>query len=304
MALRVRVTPTDLVNVRFAQSPAPMLEAALAFSQLGVRPRPVPRAARPLFTLIRNGRGPMFLDPLVNDPDWAVELVETSPRAVIRSELARLWRTNPPLWLRNLADGDAEERQVVGSAVRAWYSHSVAPRREWIDSLFQHDVRLRGHVLAQEGVPGLLNSIHPDLVYRDGVLELPHPLNLTYDLEGQGFELRPTTQWTGRPLWSWSSEDTSTYVLSYPVLGESQPGVRQPTDAALARLLGETRATVLTTLRTPLSTSDLAVRVGVSLSSASQHATVLREAGLIRTVRDGQKVTHSLTLKGMTLLGL
>jgi DNA-binding transcriptional ArsR family regulator len=304
MALRVRMTPTDLANVRFAQAPAPMLEATLAFSQLGVRPRPVPHAARPLFTLIRNGRGPMFLDPLVNDPEWGVELVETSPRTLIRSELARLWQTNPPLWLRNLADGDAEERHVVGSAVRAWYDHSVAPRREWIDSLFHHDVRLRGHVLTQDGVPELLNSIHPDLLYRDGVLELPHPLDLSCDLEGQGFELRPTTQWTGRPLWSWSPEDTSTYILSYPALSESRPAVRQPTDAALARLLGETRAAVLTTLRTPLSTSDLADRVGVSLSSASQHATVLRDAGLIRTVRDGQKVTHSLTLKGMTLLGL
>ncbi|GAB3878934.1 winged helix-turn-helix domain-containing protein [Kibdelosporangium lantanae] len=304
MALRVRMTPADLVNIRFARTPAPMLEATLAFSQLGVRPTPVPRAARPLFTLIRDGRGPMFLDPLVADPDWAVELVETSPRALIRSELTRLWRTNPPLWLRNLADGDAEERQLVGTAVRAWYDHSVAPTREWTDQSFYQDVRLRGHVLARSGMPDLLNSIHPDLAYRDGVLELPHPLDLTYDLEGQGFELRPTAHWSGRPLWSWSPDDTSRYILSYPVMAESQPAVRQPTDAALARLLGETRAAVLTALRRPLSTSDLAERVGVSLSSASQHATVLRDAGLIRTVRDGQKVTHSLTLKGMTLLGL
>ncbi len=46
----------------------------------------------------------------------------------------------------------------------------------------------------------------------------------------------------------------------------------------------------------------MADRVGVSLASASQHAAVLRNAGLVSTVRMGGAVLHTLTPLGSTLL--
>jgi DNA-binding transcriptional ArsR family regulator len=50
------------------------------------------------------------------------------------------------------------------------------------------------------------------------------------------------------------------------------------------------------------TTTELAARVGVSVAAASQHATVLREAGLITTRRQGSAVLHSLTPLGVELL--
>jgi DNA-binding transcriptional ArsR family regulator len=50
------------------------------------------------------------------------------------------------------------------------------------------------------------------------------------------------------------------------------------------------------------TTSELARRVGVSLASASQHASVLREAGLVHTLRQGGAVLHTLTPLGAALL--
>jgi len=90
-------------------------------------------------------------------------------------------------------------------------------------------------------------------------------------------------------VWPLSSQRT---VLTYPMyLGDRPDG---STDA-LAPLLGHTRAAVLATLRVPATTTALADRAGISLSSASQHTTALRNAGLISTTRQGIAVQHALT---------
>ena len=41
---------------------------------------------------------------------------------------------------------------------------------------------------------------------------------------------------------------------------------------------------------------------GVSASAASRHATALRDAGLVTTVRNGRTVLHTLTPTGASLL--
>jgi DNA-binding transcriptional ArsR family regulator len=88
-------------------------------------------------------------------------------------------------------------------------------------------------------------------------------------------------------------------VLTYPMyLGDRPTGSAD----ALAPLLGHTRAAVLATLRAPATTTALADRAGVSLSSASQHTTALRNAGLISTTRQGIAVQHALTPLGAALL--
>nr|WP_204008201.1 winged helix-turn-helix domain-containing protein [Virgisporangium aurantiacum] len=77
---------------------------------------------------------------------------------------------------------------------------------------------------------------------------------------------------------------------------------RRTNSPALARLVGRTRAAVLFAARTRPTTSELARRVGISAASASEHATVLREAGLITTHRHRNTVRHTLTRIGVDLL--
>ena len=71
---------------------------------------------------------------------------------------------------------------------------------------------------------------------------------------------------------------------------------------AMADLLGATRATVLDALlgRT-LTTSELALLTHISPASASEHATVLRTAGLLTSSREGPRVYHRLTSMGIGL---
>jgi DNA-binding transcriptional ArsR family regulator len=72
---------------------------------------------------------------------------------------------------------------------------------------------------------------------------------------------------------------------------------------ALAALVGRTRATVLASVGDGRTTTELAGLCGISLAAASQHATVLRNAGLIVTRRHGNSVLHALTPLGEQLLG-
>ncbi|MDQ3790634.1 MAG: winged helix-turn-helix domain-containing protein, partial [Actinomycetota bacterium] len=69
-------------------------------------------------------------------------------------------------------------------------------------------------------------------------------------------------------------------------------------------LLGRTRAAVLLAIaeRPHLNTTELARRLGTSLASASQHVTVLREAGLTITNRHNGSAMHHLSNLGEDLL--
>lgn len=68
-------------------------------------------------------------------------------------------------------------------------------------------------------------------------------------------------------------------------------------------MLGRTRAAaVLRTIEADCTTGGLAQRPGISLASASEHATQLREAGLITTHRDGRAVYHTLSPLGQSLI--
>ncbi|MFD7867726.1 ArsR/SmtB family transcription factor [Streptomyces sp. NPDC059783] len=62
--------------------------------------------------------------------------------------------------------------------------------------------------------------------------------------------------------------------------------------AALAELLGRTRARVLAALDRPESTTGIARRLGISSGSASQHLGVLHRAGLVTRARQGHQVLY------------
>jgi DNA-binding transcriptional ArsR family regulator len=124
------------------------------------------------------------------------------------------------------------------------------------------------------------------------------------DPQGNGLILMPSAFWNGRPLITWDPLAPAQHVLIYPAVPDGrEPGGRSSELAdALGALLGPTRATVLTTLRRPQTTSGLARELGLSTSTVSDHTATLREAGLITSRREGQKVEHRLTRLGHALI--
>jgi DNA-binding transcriptional ArsR family regulator len=162
-------------------------------------------------------------------------------------------------------------------------------------------------VLARGGLAELFGSLHPDLSLQDGALERSERALARagspgqYQLEGQGLQILPSVLWTGPPLFSTGLSGQLLNTMIYPTQRSFRAGndTRSPN---LDVVLGRTRASALRALHDPRSTTELAARLGISVSAASEHATALRGARLIRTDRDGRAVRHSLTVLGRALL--
>ncbi len=316
---RVLLTREDLARTRFSEAPGPLLETVLGLAALR-RQHPAaagsrwlrqarlafPATAMPLLNLIpRQGYWPEFLDPVAGDLDEGLDLVCSTPRPVLRQQLALSWRgaARPPSWLRALADGDIAALQIVRRALRDFHDTCVAPHWPGIVAAFLEDVTRRIPVLASGGLAELFGTLHKDLAWRDSCLERAGGNLPVADLrlDGHGLLMVPSALWTGPPLFSTWPPELGRNALIYAA---------QPAWAAystnnsrdLAKLLGHTRAATIRSLRTPCTTAQLATRIGISAASASEHATVLRDAGLVQTVRCGRSVRHSLTPLGQSLV--
>lgn len=133
---RVRLTPDDLARTRLSQAPAPLVETVLGLARLRRDPlselsgsrepsgswvrqarQAFPATARPLLDLVPSSPPwPAFFDQLAADPEEGLEMVHATPRHVLCADLAASWHGagRPPLWLRNLADGEPEAGKHCG----------------------------------------------------------------------------------------------------------------------------------------------------------------------------------------------
>lgn len=95
-----------------------------------------------------------------------------------------------------------------------------------------------------------------------------------------------------------------TVVVPVPI----HPGLFGPTESSrpgqlLDQLIGMTRACVLLAcMDRELTTSQLARTVGISVSSASEHAAILRSKGLLSSQRQRNAVIHAATELGLSLV--
>lgn len=253
-----------------------------------------------------------YFPDLLTPPEAALGLAEGidailhTPRRRLGVEIGRLdGAPGVGAWLADLAAGRADVVTELGDALHAYHRCAVEPYwnqlHVWIDS----DVAMRRHTVQAGGVERLLDSFKPLMRWRYPVLELPdHPSNRDVHLDGRGLLLVPSYFCWLHPLTIFDA--TLPQIVVYPV--EHHPawlssGPAQTSSAALARLLGDTRAAVLLALRNGCNTSDLAHRVGVSPAAISHHTGVLRDAGLIASRRASNTVLHTLSPLGSALLG-
>lgn len=310
--LRLHFTPDDRGKVRLAREADPLWETCLGVRALRVASPPHQvRAWRsqvapqldermlPLFELISAGGGfPDFLTPALagGGVRERVQALLDVPTATVRAQ-ARCERLSP--WCARLVRGDAFARHELGGAVHAFHEVATAPVQGLRDQWFSADRAAWAATAADGGVDALLAHLMPGMTWH-----APHltyqaaagvPTNLVeVDLAGRGLVIYPS-RLVEQPL-----------VLDVP---KQEPVLVVPGGAELigrhgklSALLGRTRAVVLAALCSPASTTELARRTGISVASASEHASVLRGAGLIATHRDLQAVRHSLTSLGDRLL--
>ena len=91
----------------------------------------------------------------------------------------------------------------------------------------------------------------------------------------------------------------------YPARGQGAMwGAEQVVNPrAVANVLGETRASLLTALVSPASSTELGIRFGVSASAVNQHLRALRDVGLVTSTRYGHSMLYLRSELGSALLG-
>jgi DNA-binding transcriptional ArsR family regulator len=107
------------------------------------------------------------------------------------------------------------------------------------------------------------------------------------------------------PLVSLSKATSSQTSLLYAARGTAtvwESGACGVPAEPVEDLLGPARARLLATLRSPATTTALALRFGVTPSAVSQHLAVLHRGGLVDRQRSGRMVLYQTSELGLALL--
>ena len=329
-------TAADIARTRIAPPPGPLAEAVFSLDALerpghdlvldGWRERLVGRIDRSsrlltellprawTFDLITLGGPAPTLDE-------AIDRFHGVPRTAVQAELeggVALMDTRdagvsrPPAWAAGLLDRDGVTRDEVAVALRRWFRVAVAPWWIGIRALLESERRRLARLVGERGVDALLATLHPSMRWQPPVLHIQSGATAEHDchLDGRGLAIVPSLFCpAGYPVCRDVTREAAPLMLYFPAVAD--PFAARSiwstgtvgADASLVALLGKTRARVLQALGDgTCSTTDLAARAGVAISSASEHATVLRRAGLVDSRRDRNTVFHWLTALGVGLL--
>ncbi|OLR91941.1 helix-turn-helix domain-containing protein [Actinokineospora bangkokensis] len=202
--------------------------------------------------------------------------------------------------------GAQGERVALGA--RTLWGAAIAPHWRRISNHLTAEADWRGRVAVRDGVERLLSALHPRATWDGTVLSVEGCPPGELHLGGRGVIVAPSVFLAPRPaaaLDPGAGTGTPALVFATPPAAGARllEPVRATEPAALGALVGQTRAAVLRELVDPCFNNELAVRLGISSASASQHAAVLRQSGLISTRRVRNHVLHSVTPLGRALLG-
>lgn len=323
--LRIHFTDADLGRTRVAAAADPFWEIASSLHRFQtrrgrwayaewhrtarsrLRERGLETAVRtmllPLFP--RAAYFPDFLTPAAGGGGWdaGVDAILSTPAPQVLQEVEMLARvTGAPPWAPRLAE--TETRTELVRVLRAYYNAVVAPQADHVQATLEAERCLRTRALLTEGIDGLLRSLRPTMRWEPPVLHV-NALGGDRDLHlaGRGLLLVPSYFCWGSPVPIADPELPP--VVVYSVLDGMPSCERVPAPAAMAALagvVGRSRAVILHACATGATTGELARAVGISASAATQHTSALRDAGLINSRRSANRVLHTLTPLGAALI--
>lgn len=326
MVLRLHFTAEDLSRVVLFDHLLPQMNEAVLSLQIlrrtdqrarygpwrsALRGR-VPALVRPLAELLPvHGWIPDFLTPAIvdtNDGADTLEGISATSRRRITRELATLAGHHAlPSWAGSLARGDTGTMAALTKAMAAYHAVAIAPHVRQMQAVLDSDLAMRRAVLAQHGIGALLRSLHPALRWEPPVLGIPAPGETDVHLSGRGLVVVPMVFCGPIPRFLPNPDDVPVLVYQLPLRPVTGPFTSPPAGRhrkAIDKILGTSRSRILHLVHTTpgLTTGQLAQRAGQSLSSASEHATALRHAGLLTSHRDHGTVRHYATSTTASLL--
>jgi DNA-binding transcriptional ArsR family regulator len=299
----------DLGEVRFALSPMNELALSLrTWREPGRYPLQLP-----WLRLTREARagldGEMLL-ALTNDSLWTPDFLTaraSSPLTRFDDELAALAATPLDVVRDDIAEvhPDPSSRPAalrgrrdrvlkrITEAMAAYWTTCFEPWWPRMRAVLEADIVFRGRVIAREGLAAMFADLSPRIRLVDDVLkvEMTSKVGFRRSTAGEGLTLAPSlfTRNATAPI---SPEEAPFILYGARGAGTLWESDRPTAPHALSGLIGEVRARLLAVLESPASSTELAIRLGVSTSAVNQHLRAMRDAGLLTSARHGRSVLY------------
>jgi DNA-binding transcriptional ArsR family regulator len=268
-----------------------------------------------LSSLVAPGYLPDFLTPEPEQFEPAVEdelqAVRDTPGFRVRAEFAAMQtgrpkaglvgRPVPPIVREALAAGEAALATRVADELGRFFDLTL--RLDWpkVRDRLRRDVDARATVLAREGPGAMLNRLHPYLEWDGdrGQLQIAGPYDVAVTWASSLVLVPSTLAATMGYCIDPCAEPKRSPVLFYPVPAPAPRAeavatrrIPRPTRATDPKALGATRLSLLADLADFTTTADLAVRHGITVSTAGYHLRSLCQARLVDRARIGGRVLY------------
>jgi DNA-binding transcriptional ArsR family regulator len=321
--VEVRLSLADALRVRFAISPLSetcrLIRGVDESSAFITQPERAwlmpPQSAlerlvarvdmRPLFATLASKRPPPFLVPtsqfLGANLDGELAQLRSTPPAKVRAQIdASLGRGTG-------LDQDVEAQLrapdaavVLADLLRFAWKALLAPRWPDLRDVLEHDVLHRARLLASGGVAAMLAELQPLVRLEHDRVVIDSRAQPTLGACECGLTLMPSAFVAPDAV---EVLDQEPPVLVYPTRGLGCVAADGRTDeAAVAKLIGPTRARILELVGDPMHTAGLARRLQRSPGNVADHLKVLHECRLVRRSRLGRTVMYSRTALGNAVL--
>ncbi|GAA0655970.1 DUF5937 family protein [Kitasatospora atroaurantiaca] len=210
----------------------------------------------------------------------------------VRADLDRISGELPPL-VAEFRNRPAAGLDRLAAEVLAYWNAAIAPFWPRIQRLAEGEVLRRARQMSTGGPAALFADLHPAVSWERGTLRVAHRwFRAERQLDGErGLVLVPSS-------FAWPGIYSQTNPPHQPGLVYAPPGVATlwehstPVPDGLTAVLGRARALLLTELDAPASTTELALRTGLSTPNVSHHLSALSGAGLVTRHRAGRSVLY------------
>jgi DNA-binding transcriptional ArsR family regulator len=306
--IRYELAGADLSEVRFAISPLNELTLSLrALRDPGRFPLHLPwlRAVdaadldRETLLALTNERlwTPDFLNPRPRNPlarlEEELEVVAATPAHRVSADLDAVHFETAirPAVLNGRPQ--AVLRRVL-AALRGYWEACFEPHWQRMRAVLEADIVHRGRTIVHSGMATMFADISPRVALADDLLTIrltTSKVDYRRTTAGIGLTLVPTL-FSLNPSTPISADEPP--VMFYPArgLGTLWNTDRPRAPQALRDLIGETRSGLLRMLEAPASSTELAVRLGVTAAAVNQHLRAMRAAGLLTSARHGRSVLY------------
>lgn len=266
------------------------------------------RTVRTLLRPATRAYVPDFLNPPPSGPETVLEeelaAMVATPASQIRAEVLRCYPDRPvPDELGDFISSPRRAVRALAELLREYWELALAAHWPRICTLLEHDILYRSQHLVDGGTRALFEDLDPAVKWEGELLRIERDCTYpTVELDERGLLLLPSVfSWprvliVSAPPWQ--------PTIVYPARGVGmlwEPEAPVPPDA-LAKLLGASRAAILSALDRPRSTSELARVLEISPGGVSQHLNILRSAGLVSRRRAQRLVLYLRSEHGDALM--